>query len=257
LDIAGKHFCQLLVSEVNGDRIVEFIEQRKKDTSSATIRRDLTAISQVLQFADFRGWVDGNPTLTKRRHLKERRDPIVLPTHEAIEEIISQASPVFGALIKAAWWTGCRQNELVMAQWDNFSPAAKTLTVIGKGNKRRTIKLSERAVELISRLPRVLGSKFIFCHSDGLPMAQAASNFTFLRREAIRKAAKEGLELQRFRFHDLRHLYAVEALQGGTSIYDLSQHMGHTSVKTTEIYLEFLTVEEKKAAKDGTLICLV
>jgi integrase/recombinase XerD len=252
LEIAGKSFDTLLISQITGDRIVEFIENRKKEVSAATIRRDLTAVSQVLQFADFKGWVDGNPTLTKRRHLKERRDPIVLPTHEAIEEIISQSSAIFGALIRAAWLTGCRQNELVTAQWQNFSAEAQTLSVIGKGNKRRTIKLAGEAVELISRLPRVLGSKLIFCHSDGLQMAQAASNFTGIRRGAIQKAKGRGEDLQRFRFHDLRHLYAVEALRGGMSVYDLSQHMGHTSVKTTEIYLEFLTVEEKKAAKDGT-----
>jgi integrase/recombinase XerD len=35
------------------------------------------------------------------------------------------------------------------------------------------------------------------------------------------------------------------------SIYDLSEHLGHTSVKTTEIYLDFLTPAEAKQAKDG------
>ena len=49
---------------------------------------------------------------------------------------------------------------------------------------------------------------------------------------------------KRFRFHDLRHLFAVEALRGGMSIYALSKHLGHTSVKTTEIYLAFLTPEK-------------
>jgi integrase/recombinase XerD len=35
------------------------------------------------------------------------------------------------------------------------------------------------------------------------------------------------------------------------SIYDLSKHLGHTSVKTTEIYLDFLTPAEAEQAKDG------
>jgi integrase/recombinase XerD len=44
----------------------------------------------------------------------------------------------------------------------------------------------------------------------------------------------------------------VEALRDGWSIYALSQHLGHTSVKTTEIYLAFLTPEEADRAKNET-----
>lgn len=38
------------------------------------------------------------------------------------------------------------------------------------------------------------------------------------------------------RWHDLRHTYAIRALQSGSAIYDVSHHLGHASVKTTEIY---------------------
>lgn len=49
--------------------------------------------------------------------------------------------------------------------------------------------------------------------------------------------------------HDLGHLYAVEFLRGGGSIYDLQQILGHASIKTTKIYLDFLTPEEQRIAK--------
>src|ERR1700722_1233341 len=52
-----------------------------------------------------------------------------------------------------------------------------------------------------------------------------------------------------FRFHDLRHVYAVETLRSGTSIYRVSQHLGHTSVHTTEIYLAHLTPDEADRAR--------
>jgi hypothetical protein len=47
--------------------------------------------------------------------------------------------------------------------------------------------------------------------------------------------------------------YLKTPLQDGSpaSIYALSQHMGHTSVKTTEIYLAYLTPEEKQAVMFG------
>lgn len=64
--------------------------------------------------------------------------------------------------------------------------------------------------------------------------------------------AKEGRQFDGFRFHDLRHLFAVEALKSGMNIYDLQQHLGHSSVKVTEMYLAHLTPEEKAMAKGGT-----
>ncbi len=72
----------------------------------------------------------------------------------------------------------------------------------------------------------------------------------------IAAAAKRGRKLEptfrRFRFHDLRHRFAVDYLRSGRgSLYDLQQEMGHTSIKVTEGYLVFLTAEEKAQAKDG------
>jgi integrase/recombinase XerD len=47
--------------------------------------------------------------------------------------------------------------------------------------------------------------------------------------------------------HDLRHRFAIAWLKAGGDIYRLSRHLGHASVKTTEIYLRWLTDEELDA----------
>jgi hypothetical protein len=71
-------------------------------------------------------------------------------------------------------------------------------------------------------------------------------------RSADKDAGKTSPDFRRFRFHDLRHLFAVEALRGGMDIYTLSKHLGYASVKTTEIHLDFLSPEEQDAARGGT-----
>ncbi|MCR9071398.1 MAG: site-specific integrase, partial [Alphaproteobacteria bacterium] len=43
-----------------------------------------------------------------------------------------------------------------------------------------------------------------------------------------------------FRCHDLRHEFAIRELESGRDIYDLSRHLGHSSVKTTELYLDYV-----------------
>ncbi len=113
------------------------------------------------------------------------------------------------------------------------------LELIGKGNKRRVIDLNPfDAWQVFESLP--LSAGFLFWHGKGLPYKNVSSRFAGLTKS---------LKLEhRYKFHDLRHLHAVEWLQSGRSIYDLQQRMGHSSIKVTEGYLEFLTPEEKRKA---------
>jgi integrase/recombinase XerD len=234
------------VAAIDGAALNILIAARQKaGAKSATIRRDLTAISSVLEFSEAQNWREGNPTLSKRRLLKERRDPITLPDHADVEQMIAACSPQFGALVRAAWLTGCRQDELVRLRWRAINLKARTAEIIGKGNKRRVIDLSDAALAHIGAQPRVIGRDLIFAKDDGSAFAQAASDFTHFRRLLPKDA-------RRFRYHDLRHLFAVEALRDGMSLYDLAAHLGHSSVKTTEsVYLSFLTPEQERAAKRG------
>lgn len=242
-----------LVREINGEAISALIRGRKAaGATAATIRRDLTAISRVLEFSEAEGWSEGNVTLSKRRTVKERRDPIALPQRRDIEAVVAVASPRFAALIRAAILTGCRQDELVRMTWKGYDEARGTVTFTGKGNKRRTIALSDEASAHFSAQPRTLGSPLIFCRESGEPFAQAASDFCHLKRSVAATAKRAGTDFTAFRFHDLRHLFAVEALHSGMGIYTLSQHLGHSSVKTTEIYLAFLSPDEAEEARRGS-----
>ena len=236
------------IAKIDGKAIQHLINQRRQvdKATPATVRRDLTAISRVLEYAEALGWREGNPTLSKRKLLRERREPICLPQSEDITTILSGTTPRFASLIKAALLTGCRQEELTSLTWKQFQPKTGTLEVIGKGNKRRTIKLSEEASRHISRTVPVLGSELIFCTPQGTKWSSPASYFVKIRD----RVAKANPGFRPFRFHDLRHLWAVEALRGGMGLYAMSKHLGHTSVSVTErVYLAFLTPEEAETAK--------
>src|SRR5262249_26765303 len=141
--------------------------------------------------------------------------------------------------------TGCRLGELTDAKRGDFHAARRQLTVIGKRNKMRTIDLSAEAMAAIKAAPS--GSEWLFVSEIGDRHNHAGSSFYKL----VQLLAGRG-EVTRFRFHDLRHRFAVDYLQGGGSIYDLQQHLGHTSVKTTEVYLAYLSPGEQRAAKFGS-----
>jgi integrase/recombinase XerD len=223
-----------MVGEIDGPIIRGVVAARRRVVRIATVRRDLTAVSRVLAYAQSVGWREGNPALDAIRTLRERRDPIVLPDEDSIKAVFAACSPHLRDLAIAARLTGARQAELTALKWSQFNETAGTLEIIkGKGNRRRVIALSPAALEHIAKLPRT--SALLFPSADG-PWVSVPPAFA----KTVRRAAPR----VPFRFHDLRHLYAIESLRSGSSIYRVSQHLGHTSVKTTEIYLAHLTPEE-------------
>ena len=70
----------------------------------------------------------------------------------------------------------------------------------------------------------------------------------------IKFAAAAGIEFNEFRFHDLRHRHAVDWLRSGRSIYDLQHRLGHSSIKVTEIYLQYLSAEEENKVRRGATV---
>lgn len=249
-------FAHLYIDEIERGHIMDMRKGRQAEVSNATVRRDLQALSSLLEFAEFNGWRQGNPAALVLKRTKERRDPIVLPTEADYDFMRSRLSPMMGAIMVAGRATGARISELTTVDRTDLNTKALTLTVIGKGNKRRTVSISQEAAAVLSSLPASLKTKRLF-HFDGEEAKNASFIFSKATRASQKKAQKDEREFAGFRFHDLRHWFAVEWLRAGRSIYDLQQHLGHTSVSTTEIYLEFLTVDEAEKVKRPAETALV
>jgi integrase/recombinase XerD len=254
LEIIGDHLDGLFVDEISDDTVAAIIKARRsRGRTTATIRRDLTALSSVLAFAIDERWRKGNPALDamQSRRMKERRDPIVLPEDRDIATAVARAPGNLKFLIRAALLTGCRQDELVTLERRHVDLARKAISVHGKGNKRRMVSLSDEAVALFREIPVSMATRHVFWHSEGKPFANVATRFSLYGRQLAAEAEKAGGEFRRFRFHDLRHRFAVDYLRSGRgSIYMLQQELGHTSLLVTELYLSFLTAEEVQAAKE-------
>jgi integrase/recombinase XerD len=237
--------------------LTEIVEAREqKGVTNATIKRDLVALSSLMNFALDKGWVDANPVLVKLPRVKEGKHLIEPPRRDDIDLALSRAPGMLGPLARLAMATGARLDELVTLKRDQIDHARQQLVVVGKGNKRRAIDLRVmNAYALIAALPAYVGSSYVFWHAKGEPYRNASSNFANnVTNATVEWAKANGVEFHPFRFHDLRHWHAIEFLKAGWgTIYDLKQRLGHASLTTTEIYLSggFLTEDEIVASKYG------
>jgi integrase len=63
----------------------------------------------------------------------------------------------------------------------------------------------------------------------------------------LKELAKEAGIKKNLHYHMSRHTFAILALTSGMSIYEVSKFLGHTDIKTTEIYLKFVPEHKKEA----------
>jgi integrase/recombinase XerD len=240
--LAGKH-----LDDIDGNLIAEIVRIRRQGgTTSATVKRGLGALSSVMNFAIDQGWLESNPVLPRLKRIKERRDPIALPRPQDDERLIARALRLLAVTIAAAHATGCRQEELAGSCHDQLDRRAGRLTVIGKRNKLRVIDLSLFGGNVVfANLPGGIGRTPLFWHGANERYANVSSRFARL----VREIAEQHEDFVPFRFHDLRHLHAAEWLRSGRSIYDLQQRLDHDSIKTTEVYLRYLTGAEQQVVK--------
>lgn len=245
----------LFIDEIDKQTISDIVRDRRAmGVKTATIRRDLTALSQLIEYAIDEGWRgddESNPALRRLKKLKERRDPIVLPLAEDIAYVIARAPGNFARMIEAARDSGCRQDELAKAERRLLDRDRRQLTIRRKGNQIRTVSLPPAAYAVMSTIPAHLTGKWLFWHGNGEPYRNVSARFNELVKAAQKAAQAEEREFRPMTFHHLRHFYAVWYLKNGGNIYALQQHLNHKSITTTEIYLDFLTPEEAAAAKAG------
>jgi len=222
--MSGRKLPQITVSEISG-----YVDARRIDhATNATIRRDLTTMSRVFDYAKSRGMIGSNPVSEfDRRFISENRAPIREPSDEAVEaaaNVAEQAGAAeLGRLIRFLRQTGLRSGEASRARWEHVHGADLTVYET-KNGMARTISVA------VPALPEQRQKGRLF---PGLPETSAdlASRWQWVRRAMPKD--------QHFRLHDLRHAYAIAEIRAGRDIYDLSHHLGHSSVKVTEIYLGY------------------
>lgn len=229
--------------------IAGYASQRSTVASNATIRRDLTALSRLLACCVAWGVRTDNPLkYYDRSLLRERRDPIQPPDPADVAKVIAAAPPGMARILTLLNETGMRENEAVTLEGQDIDRVRQQIRLTKtKTNRPRVINLVTPGGDARVVLAHAPAIGPVFVSSNG----RAHQNFASQARAVIARVIEADPSVRRFRVHDLRHGFAIRALQAGMSIYSLSRHLGHTSVKTTEIYLGYLAFSEQAGVQMG------
>lgn len=138
--------------------------------------------------------------------------------------------------------TGARIDEGLTALVSNVDLDNLLVKVRGKGNKERVLPISIELRKILwvylSKHRFKVPSDFLFPTRDGAKLEY--HNTLRDLKELCRRLGIEGVRLSP---HGFRHFYSCNFMKQGGDIYKLSRLLGHTSVKTTEIYLRSMGIE--------------
>jgi integrase len=146
-------------------------------------------------------------------------------SEEEYEKVLLVAQGIDRDIIVFLCNTGLRVTEFNSLKWENIAPDGKSLKVIGKGNKARTIPLNPTCREILFRHKSLNGN------GDGkLPITRGTR---YQITQICTRLAKQA-DIPKFGPHAMRHFFSTQLLKKGVPILLVSKILGHASVKTTE-----------------------
>lgn len=155
--------------------------------------------------------------------------------------------------VLAAYAGGIRISDLLQLRWLNFDESHLNIFT-QKTKETVSIKLPTKALEIIDYYsllqPDHKPTDFIFPflknnldYSDPKLLFNAiSSNTAFANKNLKFITEKAGIE-KHLSFHTSRHTWATRALKKGVRIEYVSKLMGHTNIKTTQIYAQIVSTE--------------
>ncbi len=183
--------------------------------------------------------IDENPAMELETPKTGDRHPVHLTLSEStqlLDSVISENPERDYAIITLFLNCGLRLSELCGIDINRIKE--DTLTVIGKGNKERTVYLNEACQAAISSYLKVRPH-------DGVKDRQAlflSSRKSRISNRMVQVIVKKQLELagldsEKISPHKLRHTAATLMYKhGNVDIRALQQILGHESISTTQIY---------------------
>lgn len=225
------------VSSINADDIREYIGYLSdRGLADSTLQLHVNILRSFFAWMNLEDIIKKNPML-KIKSLKvdklRARRPL---TAEQLEKLRDECQTYKEkALVEFMVSSGCRLSEVIGIQVDQVNWHERSVVVLGKGNKERTVYFSVRAkVMLQAYLEQRRGGEALFASSRAPygPMQDRAV-------QKILKALGERAAIpQRVHPHILRHTFASNAINAGMDITIIQQLLGHSDPKTTLIYAE-------------------
>lgn len=253
-DVTVEQLKQVTLSDLYS--FMSFLSRERDNNASARARK-VASLKSFFNYLTTKAKVlEYNPTAELESPKILKRLPKYLNVDESrklLDSIEGEYKVRDYAIITLFLNCGLRLSELVNININKIRN--DTLTVIGKGNKERTIYLNKACKSAINAYMRVRPADGVK-DKNALFLSkrkQRISNKTV--QYIVKKYIKlSGLDPERYSTHKLRHTAATLMYKHGkVDIRALQEILGHESISTTEIYTHVDSQQLKNAVDSNPL----
>jgi integrase/recombinase XerC/integrase/recombinase XerD len=191
-----------------------------------TFHRIISTLSSFYRFLYSQGVVTTNPLTGIDRPRIKQQEVKYLKHNQVLRLIDSIEDPRDKLIVRTIYATGVRVSELCNMNIEDIDFDEHTIRIKGKGEKIRTVFVDEDTLADILKFvgTRILGPLFV--GQQGKHISSRAIQHIF------KHYAPAGITP-----HKIRHSYASELYKRSKNLRVVQENLGHTSIKTTEIYL--------------------
>jgi len=235
-----------LISDTDARTVDQYKAIRLESVSKSTLKRDLESIRRMYNLAIKWGKYNKQNPVSEAGIEKVPNKQRRIWTTEEERLIFSNAEPEYKRIWLLMRLTGMRPGEAVMLKKSNLD-LENDIIILDAGdvkeNKQREIELTVTTVNLLKEALRDNDTEHVFLNTKGKPFSGPRSVLTALEKFRKRLNLDEGITQ-----HSLRHTFATKTLTAGEDIATVSEMLGHSDVRTTQIYLHPQKEYKRKAA---------
>ncbi len=207
----------------------------RRDYKPKTLHRMISTLSSFYRYLYTQGVVTANPMLGVERPRIKNQELKYLKHSQVTRLIRSIEDERDRLIVRLIYATGVRVSELCAINIEDIDFEEHTIRVKGKGDKIRMVFVDRETLKDIDG--------FIASRIEGPLFVGQQGNHISPRtvQHIFKENAPAGITP-----HKIRHSYASELYRRSKNLRVVQENLGHSSIKTTEIYLH-TDIEERRS----------
>ena len=216
---------------------LEYLNLKKENISS--IRRKISTFKTFYKFLYNNGYMNKKdyPMVRISYPKMEKKLPKFVYYNDLLEIINESYKDKDGSrdrlIIEMLYATGVRISELINIKYEDIDFDNKRIIITGKGNKQRVVYYGDYASEVLDEYIATHDKNkdnYLFTNSKGDKITDRGVRYiidNIMSKLSVKTHVTP---------HVLRHTFATDMLNNGCDIKVVQELLGHSSLRTTEVY---------------------
>lgn len=259
-----QYFEYICVDEPDKEKIEEYVTHLHKSYKQKTVKRKIASIKAFYNYLEETEIIAESPFRKIKVKFKETVTlPRIIPREE-IEKLLNhmyqclnendKASRKFMlrdvAVIEVFFATGARVYEISNIRDDSINLNTGLIRLMGKGGKERYVQISNTSIlEVLKKYydeneQSIKKSGYFFVNNRESRYTEQSI------RLMLKKYTKQAGIERNITPHMFRYSFATYLIEEGVDVSCVQQILGHSSIKTTQIYIHIAAKKQAEILKE-------